>query len=132
MSRLFSYCIHTFRHSGTLQGEEAAGGSHKLAEGKVWKTGSELWAEAERSGARMPVIFSAADVSSGLIFWATIDDITVDYDNRRTECWYSGLRKIDPPRPRSALRLRAGNRRLSDKLIRPYAICQTPDFLIGR
>jgi len=130
MSILFDHCIHTFRHTEALQRQEAVGGQHSLTERKIWKTGRELWAEAERAGARMPVVFSAADISSGLIFWATIENIAIDYEGRLTICSYSNLRKIVPLRPRSALQLRIGNRRLSDDLIRPYAICQTPDFLI--
>ena len=129
MSGLSSYCIHTFRHSGQLQKQEAEGGRHTLTEHKVWKAGSQLWAEAMRIGEEMPVIFSAADTDSGLIYWATIDDITVDYDKRQTTCSYSNLRPIEPQKPRSALRLRTG-RQLSDNLIRPYAICQTPCFLL--
>jgi hypothetical protein len=75
----------------------------------------------------MPVIFSGADIDTGLIYWAKIEDIT--FDDERTSCSYSDLRGIEPPRPLSALRLRKGNRQLSDNLIRPYAICYTPTFL---
>jgi hypothetical protein len=74
----------------------------------------------------MPILFSGADVHTGLIYWATIDDITIDHDTRKTTCSYSSLRPITPPKPLSALRLRSGDRQVSDDLIRPYAICHTP------
>lgn len=70
---------------------------------------------------RMPILFSGADVHTGLIYWATIDDITIDHESRKTTCSYSSLRPITPPKPLSALRLRSGDRLVSDDLIRPYA-----------
>jgi hypothetical protein len=130
MSDLSSYCIHTIRHSEELRRQADEGGGHTLTEHKNWKTGSQLWAEAERSGERMPIVFSGADVSTGLIYWATIDDITVDDETPLTTCSYSNLRAIEPAKPLSALRLRVGGRQLSDDLIRPYAICHTPSFLV--
>jgi hypothetical protein len=125
-----AYCIYTLLHSDELRGQAAAGGRHSLTEQKAWKTGSQLWAEAERSGEQMPVVFSGADVETGLFYWATIDDITIDHENRHTICSYSNLREISPRRKRSQLQLRDGNRQMSDDYIRPYAICKTPSFLV--
>jgi hypothetical protein len=130
MDPLFSYCIHTFRHSDELRKQASADGSHTLTERKPWVTGRQLWVEAVRSGERMPVLFSGADVHTGLFYWATIDDITIDEEKRTTICSYSNLRKIEPVRRLSELRLRKGGRQLSDNLIRPYAICHTPRFLV--
>jgi hypothetical protein len=129
MDRLYSCCIYTILHSGELRRQAAEGGRHSLTERKVWKTGSHLWAEAKLSGEGMPVVFSGADVATGLFYWAVIDDITVDYEKRQTRCSYSNLREISPPMQLSALQLRSGHRQLSDDYIRPYAICQTPSFL---
>lgn len=130
MRPLSSYCVYTILHSDELHRQAAEGGRHSLTERKVWKTGSQLWAEAERSGQRMPVVFSGADVDTGLFYWATIDDIVVNHENRQTICSYSDLREISPPRKLSQLQLREGNRQLSDDYIRPYAICKTPSFLV--
>jgi hypothetical protein len=127
MDRLSTYCIHTLRHSDELRAQRSAGGRHELTERKLWVTGRQLWAEALRSGERMPVIFSGADIYTGLIYWAVIDDIA--FADEKTSCSYSDLREIEPPPPLSALRLRKGNRQVSDNLIRPYAICYTPGFL---
>jgi len=130
MRSLSAYCIYTLLHSDELHRQAAEGGRHSLTEQKAWKTGSQLWAEAEQSGERMPIVFSGADVETGLFYWATIDDITVDYENRHTICSYSNLREITPRRKRSQLQLRDGNRKLSDDYIRSYAICKTPSFLV--
>jgi hypothetical protein len=129
VDRLSTYCIYTILHSDELRRQVAVGGRHSLTERTAWKTGSHLWAEAERSGERIPIVFSGADRATGLFYWATIDDVTVEHENQQTTCSYSSLREISPPRPLSALRLRNGNRQLSDDYIRPYAICETPSFL---
>lgn len=125
---LSSYCIHTFRHSGELRREAAVGGLHELTERKRWVTGHQLWTEARRTGERMPIIFSGADVHTGLFYWAIIEEIILNGE-KGTACSYSNLREITPRRKLSELWLRKGNRQLSDDFIRPYAICRTPSFL---
>ena len=77
----------------------------------------------------MPVIFSAAEQEARLIYWATIDDITIDEDDRTTTCTYTNLKPITPSRPLSSLRMRSTRQPLSEDFIRPYAICYTPAFL---
>jgi hypothetical protein len=129
MSSLSDYCIHTFRHSETLRQQAAKGGHHMLTERKPWVTGRELWARAEGSGKQMAVLFSAAEDGEGIIYWAVIDDIVIDDRTRATECCYSDLRPVTPSKRLSTLRLREGDKPVSDNLIRPYAICHTPTFL---
>jgi hypothetical protein len=127
MSHFASYCIHTFRHSANLAAQANAGGTHELIEHKRWVTGCRLWVEAKRADDQMPILFSAAEEHTGIIYWAIIDRVEVD--ERKTTCRYFDLRGIAPARQRSEVQLRAGNRPLSDSLIRPYAICWTPNFL---
>ena len=131
MTGLYRYCIHTFRHSGVLSAQLAAGGGHVLTEHRSWVTGLRLQAAAQRLAERMPLLFSAAETEeqSGVIYWAVIDQVSVDAGIRQTRCSYSELRPVVPPRPLPALRLRNGGRPVSADLIRPYAICYTPDFL---
>ena len=130
MAGLSNYCIYTMLHSNTLRVQAAKDDSHSLTERRVWKTGSLLWAEVERSGERMPIVFSGADRATGLFYWAQIDDVQIDYEKRQTTCRYSRPREITPSRPLSVLWLKNGNRPLSDNYIRPYAICLTPTFLV--
>jgi hypothetical protein len=130
MIRLSSYCIYTIRHSDALRRQAEEGGSHTLTAGKAWTTGSLLWTEAKRSAERLPLVLPGADVETGLIYWACVDEITVDAELASTTCCYSDLRPIVPAKPRSALRLRASGGQLSEDYIRPYALCRTPDFLV--
>lgn len=129
MRALSAYCIHTFRHSEDLRRQAASGGQHMLRERKAWVTGRGLWTKAEGSGEQMALLFSAADVGMGIIYWAVIDAITIDDKTRVTECRYSQLQPVTPARKLSTLQLRSSGRPVSDDLIRPYAICHTPTFL---
>jgi hypothetical protein len=127
MGDLASYSIYTMRHSSTLQEHAAKGGSDTLHERKTWRTGYRLWQQAVKDQLPMPLIFSGAEASTGLIYWGLIDAIEVN--DGTTTCRYSDLQPIDPPRPLSALRLRSTGRSMSEDYIRPYAICHTPDFI---
>jgi hypothetical protein len=129
MGNLSSFCVYTMRHSAELHAQVKTSGAYVLTEGKAWTTGHVLWDQARRSGELMPIIFSAAEDDTGLIYWATIDDITIDEDSRITTCTYSSLKPITPARPKSLLRLRSTGQLLSEDFIRPYAICHTPAFL---
>ena len=129
MSNLSSFCIYTMRHSAKLDAQAKTSGAYVLTEGKAWTTGHLLWDQARRSGELMPLIFSGAEDDTGLIYSATIDDITIDEEDRTTTCTYSNLKPITPARPKSSLRLRSTGRPLSEDFIRPYAICHAPAFL---
>jgi hypothetical protein len=83
--------------------------------------------DATRERLQMPVIFSAAEADSGLVYWGFV--VAIDVEDDGTTCTYSDLHPIKPAQPLSALRLRSSGRRMSDANIRPYAICETPDFL---
>jgi hypothetical protein len=127
MGDLASYSVYTMRHSSTLHKQAAKSGSHSLHERKIWRTGYRLWQQAVKDQLPMPLIFSGAEASTGLIYWAVIDAIEVN--DGTTTSRYSDLQPIDPPRPLSALRLRSSGRSMSEDYIRPYAICHTPDFI---
>lgn len=129
MRALSDYCIHTFRHSEDLRRQAASAGQQVLSERKAWVTGRDLFTKAESSGEQMTLLFSAAAVGKGIIYWAVIDAITIDDETRVTKCSYSQFQPVTPARRLSTLRLRNGGRPVSDDLIRPYAICRTPTFL---
>lgn len=79
----------------------------------------------------MAIVFAGADhTEPGLIYWAIIEDITINEVNLSAICTYANLRPINPLKRLSALRLLKSGRQLSDADIRPYRICQTPSFLV--
>jgi hypothetical protein len=122
------FCVYTMVHSARLAEQHMNGGMHKLREGKRWVTAARLWGEWTREQLPMPIIFSAAEADKGLIYWGRIDSIDVDDDG--TSCTYADLRRIEPARSLSTLRLRSHGRPMSDNNIRPYAICHTPGFVV--
>ncbi len=132
MDRLSSSCIYTLLHSGRLREQAEQGGRHQLTErNKPWRRGSQLWAEAQRAGDQLAIVFAGADATEPrLIYWAIIEDITINEQNLSTICTYTKLRPISPIKQLSALRLLKSGRQLSDADIRPYRICQTPSFLV--
>lgn len=127
MPKWAPFSVYTVRDSTRLADQCAAGGPHRLTEGKRWVSGHRLWAEGRREQVQTAVIFSAAEADKGLIYWGVIDDIEVDDDG--TTCTYSQLRPIMPAEPISTLRLRSTGRLMSEANIRPYAICHTPSFV---
>lgn len=129
MNNLASFCIYTMRHSAELEAQMKAGEPHVLTEGKAWTTGRLLWDQARRTGELMPVVFSSAEDEQGLIYWASIHDIAIAEEDRKTTCTYLNFKPITPARPKSSLRLKSTGQPLSDDFIRPYAICHTPAFL---
>ena len=132
-TQLSDDAIYTMRHSRELElGFTAGKGS--LLEHQAWTTGQKLFAEAAREGRRLAIVFSAAEADSGLIFWGVVDRIHVarhDDGTAETRCDYSGLTRIEPARPLSALTLKSKRRPLSDNYIRPYALCVRPSFIQG-
>lgn len=129
MGNLSCFCVYTMLHSDKLDAQAKASGAHVLAENKAWTTGHLLWNQARRSGELMPLVFSGAENDTGLIYWATVVDITIDEESRTTACTYSNLRTITPHKPKSSLRLRSTGQPISEDFIRPYAVCHTPAFL---
>lgn len=131
--QLAATCIYTMRHSDDLARCARSGGAGEFQERRAWVTGSALFTASVAAGETMPILFSAADNDSGLIYWAHLDRVEVeandDDGNGSTTYTFSDLAAIAPARPLSALRLRRTGKPLSDNYIRPYAICQTPSFL---
>jgi hypothetical protein len=134
-TRLAECCIYTMRHTNDLRRAATTGGTGGFSEGKAWVTGSRLFGEAHAAGERLPIVFSAAEDWSGLIFWGLLTDVSVDSGDTdsgrkpRTHYSFELLRPIEPSRPLSDLTLVNARRPLSESSIRPYAICLTPPWL---
>ena len=131
---LSQFCIYTMRHSKDLAKAYQEGTPQEFCENKKWTTGMRLFLEAQRHDLKMPILFAAADVTSGLIYYAILDELSIDESNLEkplTRYRFSGLTPIEGNPPLSALTLKNTNKRLSGNYIRPYAICYTPAFILG-
>ena len=129
----FKYCIYTMPKRDDLQYYYMSEGSGDFGVKKIWRTGLYLFYLAKKQKVEIPIFFSAADENSGLIYYAFLDSIKIDETEKnvfRTTYSFHDLTEIKEPKPKSSLKLRSTDNPLSDNYIRPYAICQTPDFII--
>jgi hypothetical protein len=135
---LSELCVYTMKRRAFLDRiAHAGGGAGTIKERKKWASGERLFAEAKRDGERLPVVFSAADVDSGVIYWAILTDVTAEDGQPEfnikpsTTFSFSDLTSISPPRRLEELTLwnEGKSRPMSPRFQRNYAICLTPSFL---
>ena len=111
----------------TLKEFEATG-SGRITEHNPWKTGATLLQDAIKIGAEMPVIFSdAANDTETLLYWAILRRINID--GQQTEVGFDKFSRVHGKHGRSDLTRRRPNKRIKRHYIRPYAICETPEWL---
>lgn len=124
---IFPYCIYTIAHRDKLAKAASKMGVAKFSEAKAWRTGYDLWNQAQAAGAVMVVVFADATDCSRLLFWGTLTDIVI----KDKTTWYSlrELRKIKGDHATQELLLRSTGKAIAPNFIRPYAICRTPPFL---
>jgi hypothetical protein len=126
-TRLSEFCIYTIRRSSDLNERFQEGGVGTFTEKKEWKSGKLLFEEARATGKKLAIIFAAGESISGLIFWGIITDLKVEAG--QTTYSFCRLARIPGKPPLSRLKVPSTGSPLPDSFIRPYAICQTPDFL---
>lgn len=124
---LYAFCISTIVDKKTLKQFEAKG-SGQIAENSPWRTGAALVLDAIKIGAEMPVIFSdAAHDAENLLYWAVLRRI--DIDGRQTVVSFDKFSRIRGKHGRSDLTRRRPRKQIKRNYIRPYAICETPEWL---
>ena len=129
---LSDFCIYTILHSDKLKLIFRNGGTDKFTENKKWATALALWERAEKANEQLPLIFAAAQSVSRLIYWGVITNLRPGPSTKAesTTINFTGLKPIrGKPRFHNSLRLRSTRKALSDKFIKPYAICYTPNSL---
>lgn len=124
---LTDLCIYTIKHSDDLRATLANGGRDTYRERKKWVRAKQLLDEAKRAGKRLPVIFAPAEGTFHLFAWALLDEVLPDETSSYT---FSELQLFDPQPHKSTLRKASDGEPLDEWFIRPYAICQTPNYLI--
>jgi hypothetical protein len=127
---LAEHCVYTIVQGGQLATAARTGGSVTFPEGRTWKTGLRLWRHAQAEGEAFAVLFGDATDCSRLEYWGLITEIElVDEGTSYTvEC----IRKLtaDDHKPQELV-LQSSGKRIAPGFIKPYAICRTPDFLVG-
>jgi hypothetical protein len=124
---LYDFCISTILDERKLE-QIALRGRGEATEGSTWKTGRELFRQAQEANAEMPVIFSdAAHNTETLLLWALLR--SVEITGERTTFHFSDAKRIPGNHHRTELILRSSGKEIARDYIRPYAICRTPPFL---
>lgn len=123
---LFHLCIYTIKHSDDLQAALKNDGQTSFTEGTNWAKANQLLKEARSLGQRLPVVFAPAEGTRRLFGWATLDDIKL---GDRTEYTFSNLIAFRNRPLKTTLKKQSDGLAISADYIRPYLICQTPDYL---
>ncbi len=132
-TELYPVAVYTIRHSKVLSDWAKGGKPIDFRENKRWVSVAAHLKKANAIGARIPILFAAGETTDGVIYVGLLDSLIVSEPaaakGEYTEVTVSSLRRLDSKRPLKELRLVSTGKALSERFIRPYAICHTPSFV---
>jgi len=124
------FCVYTILHSTKIEGIiESHEGRGSAIERSSWASAERLIEKAKRSGAKLPLLLGAAEKEGGILFYATLDAISIFRDPQgksETRYEFSNLERLETELPKEALIKISDNKPLSRRYIRPYSLCRTP------
>lgn len=124
---LYNFCVSTLVDRKRL-GEFALTGRGKFTEAREWKTVEALLGEARKTGERFPVILSdAAYNSEPLLLWGVLHKLEIKAGSSTIQL--RDVQRVRGKHGRQDLVLRDTGKNIKAHFIRPYAICETPEFL---
>ena len=127
-------CVYTIVNTDKLDDLYKRGGKGPITENRNWATAYRLLQEAQRNNLRMLVIFSAAEHTSNLIYYANLETIKIDKKDSShavTTFHVSDLTPFKDPKPKkTSVTVKSTGRPIPDGHIRPYIICKTPKPLM--
>lgn len=125
---LFDKCVYTIVNINVIeqsQNNEDMSGS--FIEKKSWKKAIDLGNQAAQEEKTFLLMLADAARIDGVLAIAIIDEIEI-LANGSTKVSFSGAHWLREIQPLSKLRLLSSGQFLSDRYIRPYALCFTPEF----
>lgn len=126
-STVLDRCVYTIIRRDKF---EAALISGRLAfeEGKRW-AGAKTWLdEARRTQRQLVLVLADAERCHDLIGWGVVDDLTLG--DGTTNVVASSLRRLSG-RTQQELTVFSNKEPIAEGHIRPYVLCETPDFVFG-
>jgi hypothetical protein len=120
-------CIYTIAQRTKLAEAASRPMPAAFSETKPWVMGFRLWRQAKDNDIEMPIVFGDAVDCSKLIYWGILKDVIID--GKSTNYSVDRLQRVRGCRRPQDLRLRSTGAQIAAHFIRPYAICQTPEFL---
>ncbi|MEZ5597697.1 MAG: hypothetical protein R3E84_15135 [Pseudomonadales bacterium] len=146
-----TYCLATVTTAKAIDSlkENADAGGYRDAH--PWIVGRELWMQARDAGLRMPLLLAVQNGNRiGFSHYAWLTEIAVlsrQLGGHESVCRFEGLKPMHPiweaidsvtlqPTPAQVRReelegLHQFRFHLTPQLLRPYAICETPAFLMA-
>jgi Domain of unknown function (DUF3883) len=131
MPNLSKYTVYT-----TIAPERIEDASHgedpsdRLTEKNRWVAAKALLDEALADGEELPIVFSDSRRCSKLVYWAVLREIEVGSE-KITSFRFARLASIRDHSTQELV-LRSSREHIAPDFIRPYALCETPDFLEDR
>lgn len=117
-------CVYTIATPERLL--EASKFQMPLHESKRWVGAAEHLKNAHNAGRELPIVFADSRDCSKLIAWSVLRSVAVT--TKETHYTIGQLWAVPRSRPQD-LELLNSKKRIAEGFIRPYALCQTPDFL---
>jgi hypothetical protein len=122
-------CLVTTQAESKLDQEFAQGGVHQDTQNRPFKRAKECWAEAQRAGQQMSVVFLDASVG-GVWGWGVLNYI--ERTGNSTLLHYTLKEKFpkgSPNRKYSSLIVTSKKSPLSKNYIRNYVMCDRPAYV---
>ena len=117
-------CVYTIAAPERLL--EASRDQLPLLESQPWTSAAEYLNNAHRAGREFPIVFADARDCSRLIAWSVLRSIAIV--EKETHYSIGQLWAVPRSRPQD-LRLLNSKKNIAAGFIRPYALCETPEFL---
>ncbi|NKB97893.1 MAG: hypothetical protein GKR90_05260 [Pseudomonadales bacterium] len=153
ISASYPYCIATVVTSKAIEAMLEAGGEGNYKDTHPWLIAKEFFEKAQADGALLPILFASMNDDNHAMIdfshWSTIDEIEVVELHRATwdtRCHFNTLRTMNPIfEPIDSVFLKASDEQmarerlegirvsrtaLDEHHIHPYAICETPAFIL--
>jgi hypothetical protein len=127
------YCVYTIVEGEKLTNDFKKQKECCYDEGRPWVSAANLLEESRLTNSRMPVLFGDASNCGPLLYWGWLKDVQVQ-NGKTTKYKVERLQKIGgKPAPQVVQDLvrRKPRINIAPNFIRPYAICETPSFLLG-
>lgn len=117
-------CIYTIATPERLL--EASKYQLLLPESRRWVSAAEHLKNARKAGRELPIVFADARDCSKLIAWSVLRSIVIS--PKETHYIIGKLWAVPKKRPQDLILL-SSMKHIAEGFRRPYALCQTPEFL---
>ena len=124
---LLEHCVYTIVHPSTLEKAACDGNPKTFRESKAWVTGRNLLEHAQAAKIGLAILFGDATDCSRLEYWGLLTHVEIE--GAQTLYSVDRIRRLSSLHTPQELVLRNTGNHIAANFIRPYAICNTPNFI---